>query len=64
MWKNVREISELNGRFQIIAKEGKFVIEKGREEDIGNYSCSLGDVSYNFNVYGELIIKAVSWDIL
>lgn len=50
---NVRLISDLNGRSQIIPKEGKFVIEKAREEDTGNYTCNLGDTSYAFQVYGE-----------
>jgi len=55
-WKSVKDIGDLNGRYVIIPKEGKFVIEKGREEDVGNYSCSLGDVSYTFNVYASVVV--------
>lgn len=49
--KNVNEISRLKGRFKTIPKEGKFVIETSDALDAGNYTCSLGDVSYSFNAY-------------
>lgn len=55
MAKNVREIPQLKGRIEIIAKEGKFVIERAHEEDAGNYSCSMNEESLNFNVYGLFI---------
>lgn len=55
--KNVREIPQLNGRHNIIAKEGKFVIERALEDDAGNYSCSIGnEESLTFNVYGLFIL--------
>lgn len=56
MAKNVREIPQLKGRIDIIAKEGKFVIERAMEDDAGNYSCSIGnEESLTFNVYGLFI---------
>lgn len=53
MAKDVREINELKGRFQIIPAEGHFGIDKASEDDAGNYSCSLDGESHKFNVYGK-----------
>lgn len=51
-FKNVNEISDLKGRFQVFKNEGKFVIEKTVEEDAGDYQCSLGDDSITIKAAG------------
>ena len=51
--KDVTQIDELKGHYQIYPKEGKFIIEKTREHDAGNYTCKLDDESYKFEVWGK-----------
>lgn len=55
--KLVSEIPELKGHYDIKGKEGKFIIEKTREEDAGNYSCIYENESSKFEVYGNVIVK-------
>lgn len=55
--KDVRNIEDLKGHFKIYPKEGRFVIEKAREEDAGNYSCNLDGESYKFDVWAQVIVK-------
>lgn len=52
--EKVSQISRLNGRYKTIPKEGRFIIETPDAADAGNYTCSLGDESYNFNAYCKL----------
>ena len=55
VWKNVKEISALKGRYQLKPKEGLFLIERTVEEDAGTYNCSLGEAFIEkFTVYGKL----------
>lgn len=58
--KNVNEISKLKGRFRTIPKEGRFVIDVADKDDAGNYTCSLGDLSFNFNVYCKLLFSTIN----
>lgn len=58
-FKNVADIGELKGRYQILKSEGKFVIERTVEEDAGEYTCSLGDDSITFKAAGECNLVAL-----
>lgn len=48
---DVKNIKKLEDRYKIIPKEGRFIIERSIVEDAGNYSCTLGDQTFTFNVY-------------
>lgn len=47
------KIAGLTGLYDIKEKEGIFRINKAREEDAGNYSCTLGSETHDFDAWGE-----------
>lgn len=52
---NVKDIKELQGRYQIIDKENKFIITNPDVYDAGKYSCSIPelDAAAEINVVGK-----------
>lgn len=52
--KDVREDSQLEGRFQILAAEHKFVIDRTVADDHGIYACELGTNKAIFNVVANV----------
>lgn len=51
---NVNEVSELQGRFEIIQAENKFVIDRTVEADNGLYACEYQDRRAIFNVVANV----------
>lgn len=52
--KDVREDPRLEGRFQILAAEHKFVIDRTVADDHGLYACELGASKATFNVVANV----------
>jgi Immunoglobulin I-set domain len=49
----LKEVDEFkNHHFKMDDKTGKLTIDKAREEDAGNYTCSLNDEVYKFEAQG------------
>lgn len=61
MWKrngkNVNEIDSLKGRYQILEKEGRFLIERSHLDDAGNYTCHVDSESKIFYVSAKILVK-------
>lgn len=54
--KNISDITSLKGHYRTIDSEGKFIIEKTRENDAGKYACEIfGNPveEHSFDVWGE-----------
>lgn len=56
---DVSKVDELKGRYQIIDKENKLIIEKPELYDAGRYSCSIPELSEvaEINVIGMCLIQ-------
>lgn len=54
--RDVRQVPELQNRFEILAAENKFVIDRTVEEDHGSYGCELPSLnqSAQFNVIANV----------
>ncbi|CRL08187.1 CLUMA_CG021019, isoform A [Clunio marinus] len=50
---NVKDIKSLEGRYEIKAKDGTFVINPSEIDDAGNYTCSLDEEEHLFIAYGK-----------
>jgi len=46
----------MKGRYHILEKEGRFLIERAHVDDAGNYSCNVGSESKMFYVSGKFKI--------
>lgn len=63
IWKkndtNVKDIKELQGRYQIIDKENKFIITNPEVYDAGKYSCSIPELNAaaEINVVANVYFK-------
>lgn len=52
--KDVHQESDLEGRFQILDAEHKFIIDRTRDDDDGLYACELGNQRAIFNVVSNV----------
>lgn len=55
--QDVRQIKNLEGRFQILSAEHKFVIDRTVEEDYGLYACEYGNRRAIFNVVANVATR-------
>lgn len=55
--KNVRDISDLENRYQILQAENKFVIDRAVEDDDGVYACQASNQRANFNVVANVVSR-------
>lgn len=50
---SVSKDTSLNDRYRILPQENKFIIERTVENDAGNYSCKIGELSGDITVVAK-----------